>query len=111
MLVVFHTRYEVEGYDCDINLWFTKAISRPCMLLRGFASQFCFGNKSSSVGMCRDVQSKLNFVNEAQFLLISEDSIFDLNTRLSSSMFSISTFHIIVITIVKKSSSRSFIVQ
>ncbi|KAL5731571.1 molybdenum cofactor sulfurtransferase [Ranunculus cassubicifolius] len=78
-------RYEVQGYDTEINLWFTKAVSRPCSLLRCFSSQSFFPeNKNSSVETCRDVHSKLNFVNEAQFLLISEDSISDLNTRLSS---------------------------
>lgn len=35
--------------------------------------------------MCRDVETRLNFVNEAQLLLISEESIADLNNRLSSS--------------------------
>jgi molybdenum cofactor sulfurtransferase len=38
--------------------------------------------------MCRDGQSRLNFSNEAQFLLISEESVSDLNNRISSSMFS-----------------------
>nr|XP_009766642.1 PREDICTED: molybdenum cofactor sulfurase-like isoform X2 [Nicotiana sylvestris]XP_016504956.1 PREDICTED: molybdenum cofactor sulfurase-like isoform X2 [Nicotiana tabacum] len=32
----------------------------------------------------RDVGAKLNFVNEAQFLLVSEESIADLNSRLKS---------------------------
>ncbi|GLT54981.1 hypothetical protein SLA2020_281390 [Shorea laevis] len=41
-------------------------------------------NKSRSVGMCRDGQSRLNFPNEAQFLLISKESVSDLNNRLSS---------------------------
>lgn len=34
--------------------------------------------------MCRDLGSRLNFVNEAQFLLVSEESIADLNSRLKS---------------------------
>lgn len=43
--------------------------------------------------MCRDVGARLNFVNEAQFLLVSEESIADLNSRLKSSMsFSSSPF-------------------
>lgn len=36
--------------------------------------------------MCRDVGARLNFVNEAQFLLISEESIADLNSRLKSNL-------------------------
>ncbi|KAF9589840.1 hypothetical protein IFM89_028775, partial [Coptis chinensis] len=84
-ILVQSQRYEVQGYDSDVNLWFSSATSRPCYLLRCFASQlFCSVNKNGSVGMCRDVKSQLNFVNEAQFLLISEESISDLNTRLSS---------------------------
>ncbi|KAF9618574.1 hypothetical protein IFM89_002269, partial [Coptis chinensis] len=84
-ILVQSQRYEVQGYDSDINLWFSNATSRPCYLLRCFASQlFCSVNKNGSVGMCRDVKSQLNFVNEAQFLLISEESISDLNTRLIS---------------------------
>lgn len=45
-------------------------------------------NKTRSMGRCRDGQSTLNFANEAQFLLISKESVSDLNDRLSSSMFS-----------------------
>lgn len=38
------------------------------------------------LGMCRDVETRLNFVNEAQFLLTLEESVSDLNNRLRSSM-------------------------
>ena len=34
--------------------------------------------------LCRDTRSKLSFVNEGQLLLISEESVSDLNRRLSS---------------------------
>ncbi|XP_058080210.1 molybdenum cofactor sulfurase isoform X7 [Magnolia sinica] len=81
---LYGQRYEVQGYDSDVNLWFTEAIARPCTLMRCFGSEHtCCMNTSGIVGMCRDVQSKLNFVNEAQFLLVSEESISDLNKKLS----------------------------
>lgn len=82
------TRYEVQGYHNEVNIWFSNAIARPCTLLRCFSSQYysCLG-KIGSAGMCRDVETRLNFVNEAQFLLISEESVFDLNYKLRSSMF------------------------
>ncbi|PIN09782.1 Molybdenum cofactor sulfurtransferase [Handroanthus impetiginosus] len=34
--------------------------------------------------MCREMEMRLNFVNEAQFLLVSEASVADLNDRLKS---------------------------
>lgn len=36
--------------------------------------------------MCRDTWGKLNFVNEAQLLLVSEESVGDLNSRLNPCM-------------------------
>ena len=82
------TRYEVQGYHNEINIWFSNAVARPCTLLRCYSSQYysCMG-KIGTAGMCRDVETRLNFVNEAQFLLISEESVSDLNNRLRSSMF------------------------
>jgi molybdenum cofactor sulfurtransferase len=41
-------------------------------------------NKNKNIGMCIAEQSISNFANEAQFLLISEESIFDLNNRIST---------------------------
>ena len=84
----FYIRYEVQGYHNEVNIWFSNALARPCTLLRCSSSQYysCLG-KRGSVGMCRDVETRLNFVNEAQFLLISEESVSDLNSRLRSSMF------------------------
>ncbi|KAJ4975209.1 hypothetical protein NE237_000315 [Protea cynaroides] len=78
-------RYVMQGYCNEVDLWFTNAISRPCILLRCYSSesQSCMNN-GGSAATCRDVGSKLNFVNEAPFLLISEDSVSDLNTRLCS---------------------------
>ncbi|KAJ0043290.1 hypothetical protein Pint_17724 [Pistacia integerrima] len=86
-------RYEVHGYTDEVNLWFSKAIGRPCILLRCSSSKsaVCV-NKSRSVGMCRDLYSRLNFSNEAQFLLLSEESISDLNSRLSSKFQALSDF-------------------
>ncbi|XP_021731765.1 molybdenum cofactor sulfurase-like isoform X1 [Chenopodium quinoa] len=76
-------RYEVQSYDQEVNSWFSNAIARPCILWRSSASN-CYINKQGNAGMCRDVESSLNFVNEAQFLLISEASVMDLNDRLKS---------------------------
>ncbi|CAN4103814.1 unnamed protein product [Withania somnifera] len=78
-------RYEVGSYNNEVDIWFSKAIDRPCTLLRNCGSQShsCI-DKNGSPGMCRDVGARLNFVNEAQFLLVSEESIADLNSRLKT---------------------------
>ncbi|KAF5730824.1 molybdenum cofactor sulfurase [Tripterygium wilfordii] len=77
-------RYEVQCYGNEVNLWFSNAIGLPCTLLRCSTSkQSVCMSKSRGVALCRDVESKLNFPNEAQFLLISEESISELNNRLS----------------------------
>lgn len=88
------SRYEVRSYNNEVDIWFSNAIGRPCTLLRSSGSQsYSCINKNGSPGMCRDVGARLNFVNEAQFLLVSEESIADLNSRLKSSMsFSSSPF-------------------
>uniref|UniRef100_A0A1D1ZL06 Molybdenum cofactor sulfurase n=1 Tax=Anthurium amnicola TaxID=1678845 RepID=A0A1D1ZL06_9ARAE len=77
-LDVYGQRYEVNEYDNEVNKWFTTALARSCVLVRcqDFKYQHCM-NKG-----CRDVKSKMNFVNEAQILLISLDSISDLDNRL-----------------------------
>ncbi|KAE8124542.1 hypothetical protein FH972_019417 [Carpinus fangiana] len=77
-------RYEGQGYNNEVNSWFSRAVGQPCCLLRCSMSTSYYLNKSRSVGMCRDGQSRLNFSNEAQFLLISEESVSDLNNRISS---------------------------
>ena len=84
----FFVRYEVQGYNNEVNIWFSTALGRPCTLSRCSSSnsKFC-SNKKECMGMCRDGQSVLNFANEAQFLVISEESISDLNNRISASMF------------------------
>ncbi|XP_039001556.1 molybdenum cofactor sulfurase-like [Hibiscus syriacus] len=80
-------RYEVQCYENEINQWFSNAVRQPCTLGRCCQSEYCCSSKKNrSVGMCRDVNSRVNFANEAQFLLISEESVSDLNNRLSSSM-------------------------
>ncbi|KMT00618.1 hypothetical protein BVRB_9g219130 [Beta vulgaris subsp. vulgaris] len=76
-------RYEVQCYDQEVNSWFSNAIARPCILWRSSASN-CYLKNQESTGMCRDMGSSLSFVNEAQFLLISEASVLDLNNRLRS---------------------------
>ncbi|GAB4854748.1 Molybdenum cofactor sulfurase [Ancistrocladus abbreviatus] len=78
-------RYEVCCYNEEVDCWFSNAIGRPCVLFRCSNSTYTL-NKKGRLGMCRDVEAKLNFVNEAQFLLISEASLSDLNLRLCSNM-------------------------
>lgn len=82
---LYGQRYEVHGYADEINLWFSKAIGRPCSLLQCFNPKFrvCL-NERGDAGTCRDLESRLNFTNEAQFLLVSEESVSDLNSKLSA---------------------------
>ncbi|PWA45494.1 molybdenum cofactor sulfurase [Artemisia annua] len=77
-------RYEVLGYDNEIDAWFSKAVGRPCYLLRSSSSSCIRLNKNKNTVICRDVDTRLNFVNEAQILLVSEESVSDLNHRLNS---------------------------
>uniref|UniRef100_A0A7C9F011 MOSC domain-containing protein n=1 Tax=Opuntia streptacantha TaxID=393608 RepID=A0A7C9F011_OPUST len=74
-------RYEVHCYSHEVNSWFTKAIGRPCTLWRSSATNRPWKRRGGA-SMCRETESPLNFVNEAQFLLISEASVSDLNDRL-----------------------------
>ncbi|XP_006656363.1 molybdenum cofactor sulfurase [Oryza brachyantha] len=82
---VFGQRYEVQSYDVKVNTWFSEVIGRTCTLVRCSSSKY---RSRTYTGLrdrpCRDTQSKLNFVNEGQLLLISEESVSDLNSRLSS---------------------------
>ncbi|CAA7394187.1 unnamed protein product [Spirodela intermedia] len=84
-LDVYGQRYEVQEYGKEVNEWFITAIARPCVLVRcqSFKYQDC-SKKGDTGNACRDVKTKLNFVNEAQLLLISLDSIGDLNSRIRS---------------------------
>ena len=91
-LFFFGLRYEVQGHEKEINIWFSNAIGRPCTLLRCFSSKYNLGLNSKSTDMCRRMESKLNFSNEAQFLLVSEESVADLHNRLKTSMFSFIVF-------------------
>ncbi|XP_010537782.1 PREDICTED: molybdenum cofactor sulfurase isoform X2 [Tarenaya hassleriana] len=81
-----HT-YRLEDHEdeTEINNWFTKALGRPCSLLRcsTSTSKYC-RTRNRTPGFCRALQSNLNFANEAQFLLISEESVADLNRRLNA---------------------------
>jgi len=79
-------RYDVHCYSHEVNSWFTKAIGRPCTLWRSSATNRPWKRRGGA-SMCRDTESPLNFVNEAQFLLISEASVSDLNDRLRASMY------------------------
>ncbi|KAL3503734.1 hypothetical protein ACH5RR_038183 [Cinchona calisaya] len=81
-------RYEVQNYHSYVDIWFSTAIGRHCTLLRssGVQSYAACSDRSRISGMCRDFETKMNFVNEAQFLLLSEESVNDLNTRLRSNV-------------------------
>ncbi|XP_011095699.1 molybdenum cofactor sulfurase isoform X2 [Sesamum indicum] len=87
VMEIYSQRYEVQGYGSEVDTWFSTAVGRPCTLVRSYAFQnhMC-SNKNRSMGPCRDLEARLNFVNEAQFLLISEESIADLNNRLRSKL-------------------------
>ncbi|CAH2037341.1 unnamed protein product [Thlaspi arvense] len=76
---------ESHSEETRINSWFTSAIGRQCKLLQYCSSTFkhCL-NRNKSHGLCRDLESNINFANEAQFLLISEESVADLNRRLDA---------------------------
>lgn len=87
LIVILMFRYQVQGYDKEVDTWFSAAIGRPCTLLRHLSSSHCVSlDERDSVGTCRESRTCLNFSNEAQFLLISEESVSDLNNRLNSSM-------------------------
>ncbi|XP_020394925.1 molybdenum cofactor sulfurase isoform X1 [Zea mays] len=83
---VYGQRYEVQSYGDKVNSWFSVAIGRPCTFMRCSSSKYrsCTINGGRD-RLCRDTRSKLSFVNEGQLLLVSEESISDLNSRLSSS--------------------------
>lgn len=82
---VYGQRYKVESYDDKVNTWFSEAIGRHCTFMRCSSSKNSFCTSTGENGrLCRDTRSKLSFVNEGQLLLISEESVFDLNSRLSS---------------------------
>ncbi|XP_008456317.2 molybdenum cofactor sulfurase isoform X3 [Cucumis melo] len=77
--------YQVQGYNKEVDTWFSTAIGRPCTLLRHMSSSHCVSScERDGIGTCRESRSRLNFPNEAQFLLISEESVSDLNNRLNS---------------------------
>ncbi|XP_073226054.1 molybdenum cofactor sulfurase isoform X4 [Cicer arietinum] len=78
-------RYKVYSYSNETNAWFSEAIGRPCTLLRYSGSNHEFVlDKTKDVVTCKDTNSAVCFANEAQFLLVSEESVSDLNKRLSS---------------------------
>ncbi|KAM0950783.1 putative molybdenum cofactor sulfurtransferase [Dioscorea sansibarensis] len=92
---VYGQRYKVQNYDGKVNMWFTKAMSRPCTLVRCSSSNYrhCL-RKGGREDLCRDHQCQLNFVNDGQLLLISEDSVSELNSRLKRNSRDVSTeFH------------------
>ncbi|KAK4439592.1 Molybdenum cofactor sulfurase [Sesamum alatum] len=87
VMEIYSQRYEVQGYGDEVDAWFSNAVGRPCTLVRSYAFQnHVCSNKNRGMGMCRDLEARLNFVNEAQFLLVSEESVADLNNRLRSKL-------------------------
>ncbi|XP_047326781.1 molybdenum cofactor sulfurase isoform X2 [Impatiens glandulifera] len=82
-------RYNGQHYNDEVDSWFSSAIGRPCTLERSISSneRSCM-NKARRGGNSTDMEAKLNFVNEAQFLLISEASISELNNRIDSNISS-----------------------
>ncbi|KAL1337895.1 hypothetical protein HN51_032585 [Arachis hypogaea] len=84
-LELYGQRYKVYNYSKETNVWFSEAIGKPCTLFRYSSTEHDFMlNKTKGVATCRDTKSTLNFPNEAQFLLVSEESVSDLNRRLCS---------------------------
>ncbi|KAL4598330.1 hypothetical protein ACB092_11G052900 [Castanea dentata] len=84
---LYGQRYEAQGYSNEVNNWFSLAIGRTCCLLRySMSNDYLLLNKCKNGGMRRDMQSRVTFANEAQFLLISEESVSDLNKRISSNV-------------------------
>ncbi|XP_020269187.1 molybdenum cofactor sulfurase isoform X2 [Asparagus officinalis] len=86
---VYGQRYDVQNYENEVNMWFTEATGRPCTFVRclGLKSQHCSskgGREGTREGLCRELRTNLNFSNEAQVLLISENSVNDLNCRLNN---------------------------
>lgn len=83
----------MQSYGDKVNSWFSEAIGRPCTFVRCSSSKYrsCTINGGRD-RLCRDTRSKLSFVNEGQLLLVSEDSVSDLNSRLSSSTQFLSPF-------------------
>lgn len=93
--MLFLYRYDVQVYSEDVNAWFSNAVGRPCSLLRCNTinrNSVC-PKENGNAATCRDVKSQLNFTNEAQFLLISEESFSDLDNRLSAGNPAILNFY------------------
>ncbi|XP_042007194.1 molybdenum cofactor sulfurase-like isoform X2 [Salvia splendens] len=88
VMEIHSRRYEVGGYWNEIDIWFSNAVGRPCTLVRSYAvqNQTRSNREQCIVGMCRDFETRLNFVNEAQFLLLLEESVSDLNNRIRSKL-------------------------
>lgn len=73
------------NYSTETNAWFSEAVGKPCTLLRYSSSNHDFVlKKTKGAVTCRDARSAVSFANEAQLLLVSEESVSDLNRRLNS---------------------------
>ncbi|KAE9620929.1 putative molybdenum cofactor sulfurtransferase [Lupinus albus] len=82
---LYGQRYKVYSYSNEANVWFSQAIGKPCTFLRYSSCDHDFLlNKTNGEATCRDAKNMLSFANEGQFLLVSEESVSDLNKRLSS---------------------------
>ncbi|CAL0328717.1 unnamed protein product [Lupinus luteus] len=82
---LYGQRYKVYSYSNETNVWFSQAIGKPCTFLRySSCDQDFLLNKTNGAAACRGAKSMLSFANEGQFLLVSEESVSDLNKRISS---------------------------
>ncbi|XP_057454448.1 molybdenum cofactor sulfurase isoform X2 [Lotus japonicus] len=82
---LYGQRYKVYNYSTETNAWFSEAVGKPCTLLRYSSSNHDFVlKKTKGAVTCRDARSAVSFANEAQLLLVSEESVSDLNRRLNS---------------------------
>lgn len=87
-------RAQGSGYGADVNEWFSKALGRPCFLVRkgkdgslgckgvGYRKSLSSREMFAKRNFCKE----LSFVNEGQLLLVSKASVRDLNKRLGSSI-------------------------
>ncbi|OIV98987.1 hypothetical protein TanjilG_29390 [Lupinus angustifolius] len=82
---LYGQRYKVYSYSNETNVWFSQAIGKPCTFLRySSCDQDFLLNKTNGAAACRGAKSMLSFANEGQLLLVSKESVSDLNKRLSS---------------------------
>ncbi|KAL2641505.1 hypothetical protein R1flu_009092 [Riccia fluitans] len=78
----------------DASRWFSQALGISCNLIRRQAKSR-FSRRRGPVfsvgvtGMTEEGEKELSFANEGQFLLVSQDSVDDLNLRLNAALSSL----------------------